>query len=391
MARKTILISGAGIAGPSLAFWLGRHGFQPTLVERAPAIRDGGYAVDFRGAPMRVLERMGLIESIRARETRTHAITVVDERGQKVASMPDGFTSGDLEIMRGDLAQILYTVTQADTEYLFDDAIAEMAQTEREVQVTFASGLSRAFDLVVGADGLHSSVRSLAFGPEAQFLHHLGYYIAIFTIPNYLKLDRSGLFYGEPGRKVGIFAAENNTEARASFYFSSPLLSFGREDIEGQKRILRDTFRGTAWETSSLLELMDEAPDFYFDSISQIRMDSWCKGRVALIGDAGYCSSPLSGMGTGMAVVGAYTLAGELKLAGENYTSGFKHYEASMRPYVARCQDLAEGAEWFIPRSPFRLWLSNLMWRSLPYTPWKNMMLEMPLKAANSIKIPDYA
>ncbi|MCU1222118.1 MAG: FAD-dependent oxidoreductase [Edaphobacter sp.] len=390
MNRKTILISGAGIAGPTLAFWLSRYGFSPTIVERATGIRDGGYAVDFRGAPMNVLEKMGLVASIRAQETRTHAITIVDGDGQKLASMPDGFTSGDLEIMRGDLAHILYDATHGDTEYIFDDAISEIVQTDREVHVTFASGASRVFDLVVGADGLHSSVRSLVFGPESQFLHHLDYYIAIFTIPNYLKLDQSGLFYGEPGRKVGIFAAENNTEARASFYFSSPLLSFGRDDIEGQRQALRDTFQGTGWETSHLLQLMDEAPDFYFDSISQIRMDSWCKGRVALIGDAGYCSSPLSGMGTGMAVVGAYTLAGELKAAEGDYPIAFNRYEGTMRPFVSKCQKLVDGAEWFIPRSGFRLWLSNLMWRTLPYTPWKNMMLEMPLNAANSVEIRDY-
>lgn len=391
MRNGKILISGAGIAGPALAFWLSRYGFHPTIVERAPGVRPGGYAVDFRGASMRVLERMGLLGAVRQMQTRTGAITMVDKDNRKVASLPDGFTSGELEIMRGDLARILYEATREDAEYLFDDAVGELLQRDWSVEVRFRSGRERVFDLVIGADGLHSGVRAAAFGKERQFLRHLGYYVSIFTIPNYLRLDRSGLFYGRPGKKVGIFSARENTEAKASFWFGSDAFEYDRRDGAAQKKIVRERFAGDVWEVPRLLAMMEEAEDFYFDSVSQIRMERWSAGRVALVGDAGYCGSPLSGMGTGMAVVGAYVLAGELREAAGDHTAAFARYEGRMRGFVERCQKIAEGADWFVPRTRWKHWLSTQMWRILPHTPWKDMMLEVPLKVGNSIELREYA
>jgi 2-polyprenyl-6-methoxyphenol hydroxylase-like FAD-dependent oxidoreductase len=391
LKTQNVLISGASIAGPALAFWLSRYGFNPTVVERAPAVRPGGYAVDFRGASMSVLERMGLLPEVRRLETRTGAITMVDEANRKIASMPDGFTSGELEIMRGDLAGVLYAATRDVTEYIFDDSIATMAERSDGIEVTFSRSGARKFDLVVGADGLHSNVRSLAFGTESQFIHDLGYYISIFTTPNFMNLDHSGLYYGTLGKRVGIFSARKNTEANASFFFASPPLQYDRRDAEQQKLILRERFAREAWQVPRLLQMMDNAPDFYFDSISQIRMDRWSSGRSVLLGDAAWCPSPLSGMGTGMATVGAYILAGELMEAQGNYTIAFPRYEALMRDYVKSCQKLAEGADWFVPKTRWKLWLSTQMWRILPYTPWKNLMIEVPLKIANSITLKNYA
>jgi 2-polyprenyl-6-methoxyphenol hydroxylase-like FAD-dependent oxidoreductase len=205
-----------------------------------------------------------------------------------------------------------------------------------------------------------------------------------------MNLDHSGLYYGTLGKKVGIFSTRQNSEANASFFFASPPLEYDRRDIAEQKNILRDRFAHEDWEVPRLLEMMDDAPDFYFDSVSQIKMDRWSTGRTVLLGDAAYCASPLSGMGTGMAVVGAYILAGELKEAAGNHAIAFARYEALMREYVARCQKLAEGADWFVPRRRWKLWLSTQMWRILPYTPWKNMMIEIPLKTAKSISLNDY-
>jgi 2-polyprenyl-6-methoxyphenol hydroxylase-like FAD-dependent oxidoreductase len=390
MENGKILISGASVAGPALALWLSRYGFQPTVIERAPAVRPGGYAVDFRGASMQVLERMGLLAEVQRMQTRTGAITIVDRANKKIASMPDGFTSGELEIMRGDLAEILYEATRHGCEYIFDDSITGLAQGEAGVEVTFGRSQPRTFDLVVGADGLHSKVRGLAFGEESRFIRHLGYYVSIFTTPNHMNLDHSGLYYGTLGKKVGIFSTRQNSEANASFFFASPPLEYDRRDIAEQKNILRDRFAQEDWEVPRLLEMMDDAPDFYFDSVSQIKMDRWSTGRTVLLGDAAYCASPLSGMGTGMAVVGAYILAGELKEAAGKHAIAFARYEALMREYVARCQKLAEGADWFVPRRRWKLWLSTQMWRILPYTPWKNMMIEIPLKTAKSISLNDY-
>jgi 2-polyprenyl-6-methoxyphenol hydroxylase-like FAD-dependent oxidoreductase len=392
MKNRTILISGASVAGPVLAFWLHRYGFQPTIVERAPTVRPGGYAIDFRGASLRALERMGLLPEVQRKQTRIGAITIVDSNNRKVASMPDGFTSGELEILRGDLAEIFHEATRETTEYIFNDSIAEMQESEAGVDVLFASGGRRRFDLVAGADGLHSKVRSLVFGEEASFVRYLGYYVSIFTIPNYLNLDRAGLYYGTQGKKVGIFSGGDPREAKASFFFATEPLSFHGRDNTQQKQILRDHFQHEAWELPRLLEWMESAPDFYFDSVSQVKMDRWSSGRSVLLGDAAYCASPLSGMGTGMAVVGAYVLAGELAEADGDHRMAFAKYESLMREFVKKCQGIADGGtDWFVPRTRFRLWLSNQMWKILPYTPWKNMMIEVPLKIGNSIHLKDYA
>jgi 2-polyprenyl-6-methoxyphenol hydroxylase-like FAD-dependent oxidoreductase len=391
MKIKSILISGASVAGPALAFWLRRYGFQPTIVERAPAVRPGGYAIDFRGASVRVLERMGLLREVQRMQTRIGAITIVDRQNRKVASMPDGFTSGELEILRGDLAGIFHEATRGTTEYIFDDSIASMEDTGSGVDVLFQQGGRRRFDLVVGADGLHSNVRSLRFGEEAGFARYLGYYVSIFTIPNYLNLDRSGLYYGTLGKKVGIFSGGDPGEAKASFFFATDPLKYDRRNTGQQKSILRDHFRQEGWEVPRLLEFMESAPDFYFDSVSQVKMKQWSAGRCVLLGDAAYCASPLSGMGTGMAVVGAYVLAGELAESDGDYASAFASYESLMRGFVNKCQGIADGGtDWFVPRTRFRLWMSNQMWKILPYTPWKNMMIEVPLKIGNSISLKDY-
>jgi 2-polyprenyl-6-methoxyphenol hydroxylase-like FAD-dependent oxidoreductase len=198
------------------------------------------------------------------------------------------------------------------------------------------------------------------------------------------------VYYTARGRKIGVFSARRNTEARASFYFASPPIEYDHRDLAQQKRILRERFAGEEWEAPRLLRMMEEAPDFYFDSISQIRMERWSAGRCVLVGDAGYCPSPMSGMGTSMAMVGAYVLAGELKHANGDYSAAFARYETRMRDFVARCQKLAEGLDWFVPRTRSKLWLSRQMWRMLPYTPWKNMMIELPMKAANSIRLENW-
>jgi 2-polyprenyl-6-methoxyphenol hydroxylase-like FAD-dependent oxidoreductase len=229
------------------------------------------------------------------------------------------------------------------------------------------------------------------FGEEAKFVLYLGCYVSIFTIPNYLNLNQSGLYYGTLGKRVGIFTTGASRESKASFFFTTQQLTYQRRDTEQQKRILSEHFRGELWEIPHLLELMPSAPDFYFDSVSQVKMDQWSTGRCALLGDAAYCASPLSGMGTGMAVVGAYILAGELAEAGGDYTIAYARYESLMREFVKKCQGLADGGvDWFVPRTRLRLWLSNQMWKVLPYTPWKNLMIEVPLKIGNSIRLKEY-
>jgi 2-polyprenyl-6-methoxyphenol hydroxylase-like FAD-dependent oxidoreductase len=392
MQNRRVLISGASVAGPALAFWLRRHGFTPTVVERAPRLRDGGYAVDFRGASLRVLDRMGLLGQVEAAATRMGDVTYVDSDDRALVVTPSSFQSGELEVLRGDLARILHDATKDGVEYVFGDSITGIAEHADGVTVTFEHGEPREFDLVVGADGLHSNVRSLVFGDESRFRHDLGYHVSIFTVPNHLGLDHVGRFYNEPNRTVGVYSARDNTEAKALFWFGSEPLDYDHRDVGQQRRIVEERFGDVGWETSTLLKAMREAPDFYFDSASQIKLDTYSSGRVALVGDAAYCAAPLSGMGTSLAIVGAYVLAGELAAAGGDHTSAFGAYHDEMRGFVGACQKLAEGnGKWFVP--PTRAWLRmrNLNYRLLPYLPWRKVIEELPLKAGNAITLKQYA
>ncbi|GAB3418791.1 Rossmann-fold NAD(P)-binding domain-containing protein [Flindersiella endophytica] len=389
---KNILISGASVAGPALAYWLRRHGFNPTIVERAPALRDGGYAVDFRGsAHLYVLERMGILDEIKQAATHMGATAYVNAEGKQLATMPEDLFSGDVEILRGDLAQILHDLTKDSVEYIFDDSITALSEDETGVWVEFERSERRRFAVVVGADGLHSNVRRLAFGPESDFVRNLGLHCAIFTTPNLLDLDYSGLAYSTPGKLVGSYSARANTEAKAMFYFGSSDLTYDRRDIAQQKAIVAAAFEGVGWETPRLLAEMDAATDFYFDSISQVKMDTWSRGRVVLLGDAAYCPSPLSGMGTGLAIVGAYVLAGELAAAGGSHQAGFAAYEAAMRDYATGCQRVGEGVgKWMVPENRFMAWFLRQNYKVLPYLPWKGLMAKGIRKTASAIELRTY-
>ncbi|MGZ0150024.1 FAD-dependent monooxygenase [Kribbella sp. WER1] len=387
----TVLISGASVAGPALAYWLQQYGYEPTVVERAPAPRPGGYAVDFRGASMTVLDRMGILPAVRERATRMGAMTYVDESGKVTATTSAEAFSGELEILRGDLVEILYDLTRNTTEYLFDDSITALTQDDDGVEVVFASGTTRRFDLVVGADGLHSNVRRLAFGPESSYVQDLGYYASVCTVENHLGLDHTGRILNVPGKTVGTYSARENTEAKALFYFASSDLTYDRRDAAAQKAIVEEQFRDLGWEVPTLLDGLRTAPDFYFDSISQVKLDSYSRGRVALCGDAGYCASPLSGMGTSLAIVGAYVLAGELHAAGGDHARAFSAYDDRMRGFVEACQRQAvDGARWFIPATKWFTRVRNLSYRLMPYLPWKNVIRDMSLKVGNAIDLPTY-
>ncbi|MFJ1455253.1 FAD-dependent monooxygenase [Nocardia sp. N2S4-5] len=397
MSNRGVLISGASIAGPALAFWLQRYGFHPTIVEKAPALREGGQAIDVLGTATEVVRRMGLLDAVHALSTGKRGTSYVDADGKARASISSETfngvgANGDTEIQRGDLARVLYEATRENVEYLFGDSITELVQDENGVRVSFEHAAPRTFDLVIGADGAHSHTRTLAFGPEPRFAEHMGYYISIYTIPNFLGLDHWEQDYNTPGTIAGAYSARGNTQAKAIFAWASDPIDYDYRDAGQQKKIVADTFAGQGWQVPQLLAHLDDAPDFYFDAMVQIHMDSWHTGRVGLVGDAGYCASPLSGQGADLSLVGAYTLAGELAAAAGDHTVAFANYESVMRPMVHACQKFAEGTgAWYAPGSKAMIGFRNLNVRLLPYLPWRGLIGGAPQKVARTITAKDYA
>ena len=402
MTTREILVSGAGMAGTAAAYWLREAGFSVTVVERAATPRPGGQTVDLRGAGRTVVERMGLLDRIRAMTVTQRGIAWIDSAGRHRAEMPveafggRGIVSED-EILRGDLAAILYEAAQSGVSYLFDDTITAIEQDTNGVLVAFEKAAPRRFDLVVGADGLHSVTRRLAFGTQPEALHPLGLLNAWFTIPAEIELDDWYVMFNAPrGRVISIRPGRLETEQKAALSLRSTE-SFKRGDIDSQIDLLERHFADVGWEAPRLLRAARTAPDFYLDSMGQIRLDRWSQGRVVLLGDAGYCPSPLTGLGTSLALVGAYILAGELATAATTTTDdaalqhAFDRYESRMRPYVEQGQELPPGgADGYAPRNRLRITLGRASMRWSQRWPLRTLMDRMFSKA-DAIDLPDYA
>ena len=343
-----VLVSGASVAGTTVAYWLAHHGYSVTVVEQYPGVRPGGQAIDVRGPALTVLERMWLRAAADHARTRIRGSSVVDRDGNELSrdteSTPTGglIANPDIELLRDDLVELLYQATQLKVEFLFDDSITALEDDGTSVGVTFERAGARSFELVIGADGLHSNVRGLVFGPEAQFIERLGTYAAVFTVPNFLGLDYWQTWHYGDSTMAGVYSARDNSEARAMLGFMEADLRIDYRDTDAQFAELERRMADDGWVRPQLLQYMRTAPDFYFDEMSQVKMDRWSKGRVALVGDAGYCCSPLSGQGTSVALLGAYILAGELAAASHDgtvdYELGFANYHKEFHAYVKRNQ-----------------------------------------------------
>jgi 2-polyprenyl-6-methoxyphenol hydroxylase-like FAD-dependent oxidoreductase len=340
-----VLVSGAGIAGPTLAHWLLRGGHEPTLVERAPAFRTGGYVIDFWGVGYRVAERMGIERAVLDAGYRVRELRSVDDAGRIRATLDTDvfqrvaagkFTS----LPRGDLAALAYATIESRVEALFGDSIASIDEHANGVQVGFEHGAERDFDLVVGADGLHSNVRRIAFGPASACERFLGCRVAACVVEGYRPRDELVyVTHNVPNRQIGRFALRGD-RTMFLFVFRSGARDIP-DDIAAHKAVLRREFADAGWECPAILRAMESADELYFDVVSQIQMPGWSRGRIALLGDAAACVSLLAGEGTGLAMAGAYVLAGELQRADGDWRRAFPAYEAKMRPLVRDKQDAA--------------------------------------------------
>ncbi|MFG1645296.1 FAD-dependent monooxygenase [Amycolatopsis sp. NPDC049252] len=384
------MVAGASIAGPALAHWLRRRGAAVTVVERAPGLRPGGQAVDARGVTKEVIVRMGLDAPVRAARTRTAGAYTVDADGTVLETFSaeddggDGYIS-EIEILRGDLSQVLYDDTRDGVEYVFGDRIAELTQDADGVDVVFAGGDRRRFDLVVGADGLHSSLRAMVFGPRERFVRHLGLVLAFYSVPNEFGLDRWLIDHQdkESGRSASLRPIRDATRAMAMFSFPAADFDVDHRDVEAQKVLLRERVAGLGWLTPRILAHLDDTPDFYLDQVAQVVLERWSSGRVGLLGDAAFCASPMSGQGTGLALVGAYLLAGELAAAGWDPAAGFAAYEARMRSFVEANQEIG------------RLHVDSLAAAEPGAEPAPEPDMEaltaLVERALNGVELPDYA
>ncbi|SPM34688.1 2-polyprenyl-6-methoxyphenol hydroxylase and related FAD-dependent oxidoreductases [Mycobacterium rhizamassiliense] len=356
-----ILISGASISGPVLAYWLTRHGFEVTVVERAAELRKtGGHAVDLFRPAMEISEMMGVLPRIEALATGTTEMAMHREGVRRPARVDltkvfGASSDRHVEIMRDDLSEVYYDAGHDGVEYLFGDSITAIAP---DGDVTFEHGAPRSFDVVIGADGLHSNVRRLVFGEDAGHGRFLGGYLAVESVPKSLARDGEMVVHMGAGRMAGIYTAQPLDDARALFMFrSKEELQYHYRDALRQKEILRSTFAGMDPAVDEWLGELERTPTFYFDSIIQLEMDTWSRGRVTLVGDAGYCPGPAVGGSTSIAVLGAYVLAGELAEAKGDYARAFAAYERAMADAVRRSRAFARAAaKTIVPGSRAGVW-----------------------------------
>ncbi len=354
---KKILISGASIAGLSAAYWMNRLGCQVTVVEIASQPRTNGAAIDIRGGTADVIKRMGIYDELKADRLHVELIEFKNADDTTARSMSTGnedaeLPDDDIEIERDKFISILYNGLKNDVEFIFNDSITALGETEDDIKITFKTGVERSFDLVFGCDGSHSGVRKIWFGEESEYTHFLEAYFSISTVNKLLIKQKTMQMYNEPDKSVMLNAYNNKTDIIFCF-FSEKEISYDYRDIAQQRKIIAEQFTGLGWRTPELLEEVEGLENFYFDKFCQIKMPSWTKGRVALVGDAGYCASPAAGMGASLSISGAAALADALLKHNGDFELAFEDYNKKLRPFIEEIQAVAElnVRENFIPRT----------------------------------------
>lgn len=363
---KTILISGAGIAGTTLAWWLAGNGFTPTVVERAASTRTSGAPVDVQGDAVATVTQMGVVDRLRAAATTVHEMVVVDDRGRPRARIGmNAFASGDgdIELPRNDLARILQDAGRDRADYIFGDEVVALAQTPSAVEIRFASGIERSFDLVIGADGLHSRIRRLAFGSEDRFVHHKGFYVATIPVSGDDLNPNQVLLHNTPGRSLALHPGRDR--AMAAFIFRHPpVADFDHRDTDQHKAILAAAYKGESWRVPDILERALAASDLYFDAVSQVVIDTWSAGRIGLLGDAA-SSTSLFGGGTSLAINGARLLAEELAATPDTATALARYEQRHRRAVRPRQNGMGFVSGLIVPRSRPGIAARNFALRTL--------------------------
>ena len=414
MSKLRVLVSGASVAGPALAYWLVRAGCQVTVVERASSLRTAGQGLDVRDTARDVVKRMGIFDRLRAASSHEEGLKIVDNNDRCFASFGADTTSGkgesitsDIEILRGELAKILVDITKNDVSYIFGDMVESLKETNKEVEVTFTnSKANMAFDLVVAADGLGSKIRNMAFGNDPSHVKSCDAYVAYFSIP---RSDTDSLWarahWLKKGRNV-VVRPDNLGQTRAFLMLAAykksdkrltQLERVSKGSILEQKALIHELFQDSEWETPRILKGMHESDDFYLQHVAQVRLNRWSNGRTAVIGDAGYAPSPFAGMGTSIAFIGAYVLAGEISRQPNNVPAALESYERILRPYVESIQKLPPGIPWIIlPQSALGtrvfetvMWSLGILTKSWLATPFLKIAALFQTKA-DIFRLPEY-
>jgi 2-polyprenyl-6-methoxyphenol hydroxylase-like FAD-dependent oxidoreductase len=345
---RNVLISGAGVAGLAMAYWLEKAGFATTVVEAQPSLRRGGQAIDIRGVALDVVRAMGLLDEVSALRTRLKGMSVLDanavelERSTEYTFSAGRLDSADIEIFRDDLCELLMGALGDNVEFLYSDSIQALNDDSDQVDVTFASGKQRAFDLVIGADGIYSKTRKLVFDDEASVVKSMDVVLALFTTPNFIHLTEWQVAHREKGLGVVIYPSLDQTEIRVSVGFGNDGIPMARGDLAAQKAMIASKCTHLGGEFVRIIEAMQASSQIYYNELAQIRMPRWSKGRVVLVGDAAHCASPFSGQGTSLALVGAFVLARELAHHRTDPAAAIAAYEHRMRPFVAMNQDMVD-------------------------------------------------
>jgi 2-polyprenyl-6-methoxyphenol hydroxylase-like FAD-dependent oxidoreductase len=402
MLGLEILISGAGVAGPVLAHFLTKAGAKVTIVERASSLRTGGQNVDIRGLGLKILSKMGTEEAVRKRTTQEEGVAFVDASNRHMAAFPVDKSgrnlsmTAEIEIMRGDLAIILYEATKSDVDYQFDDSIQRLDEMENKINVQFQSGHEHDFDLVIAADGLGSVTRKLLFGNLP--ISSLGQYVSWFSIPRAEHDSAWAHWYNAPGRRMILLRPDTvettDSLTRASIWIcstSEKLKGYSQLSMQQQKALMHEIFDDAGGEASRVLTGMDNAEDFYMQEVAQVKLESWSKGRVSLVGDAAFCPSPISGMGTTLAIVGAYLLAGEITKTPHDPKQAFGAYEEIMRPFVIKGQKLFPGTPQMAnPETAWGIWILHAL---LGFVSWSGILSFFGTRAGppvDAFTLPEY-